>query len=148
MPKLFKTAALFGFALLITTLACVQKPQHQMVNAIPKKITEPADKNFETFYKHFERDSVFQLSRIIFPVKLTITYDDDTHTIKLIKKADWKYFNTLDSKAEKYIVQTKHLNSTQYKTIINIEDTGYDMEYRFINKGSKWWLAGIEDNGD
>ncbi|MEO6524310.1 MAG: DUF4348 domain-containing protein [Mucilaginibacter sp.] len=145
-----KHIARYGLLLIGILFTLVSCTNNKKVNAVQTETVKPdtADKNFDTFFTRFETDSVFQLSRISFPIKKTILEDDTTKTVNEIKRNDWKYHNILTDKSEKYIIDKIKVNQSEYKTAISIEDTGVHIEYNFVNKDGKWWLVDIVDNGD
>lgn len=55
-------------------------------------IDDTASESFNIFFNRFSTDSVFQISRIEFPLKLTIIGGEgESDTIKFIEKKEWRF---------------------------------------------------------
>ena len=139
-----------AFILLITTITCcnINKGSSQSVKVnrqilIPKKGTALED--FDSFFYRFKTDSLFQLSRIKFPLKLTIT-DDDVDTIKLIQKKDWRFI--FHQKEDKEIIKKVVTGENMVNVELMIEDTGVSINHYFVNTNDKWMLTAIKDESD
>ena len=112
------------------------------------------DENFDTFYKKFYSDSLFQISRITFPMKgiNSDEYDPDLgdkNPPYFWKKKDWNFLHTLDQN----IVKDKHEYGVDvYKKVIKHntnsfvvekiyrEESGYSEERWFKKANGKWFL--------
>lgn len=95
--------------------------------------------NFDAFYNRFHTDSLFQMSRIKFPLQ-GIKVDGEGE-----KK--WSKKNWITMKAKIYDVDTTRFKTDYKKTDDSftekfwIEDSGYVSEYRFNLIHKKWYLV-------
>jgi hypothetical protein len=100
--------------------------------------------NFEVFFEKFSSDSVFQKSRIKFPLPAE-TYDIDkgSYLKSATNAAEWSFFNIkeLDRK-----ILTTSKEKDQNTVNIQIEDTGVSVDYIFRKQGNKWKLTKIVDS--
>lgn len=103
------------------------------------------DLKFDSFFKKFESDRNFQLSRTQFPLKV-ITHIEDGQSIKFLKKSEWKYTNFSKIKNIEIKKTSKAKNETDVK--LSITDTGVQVVYHFKIKNGEWWLLGITDMSD
>jgi hypothetical protein len=104
--------------------------------------------NFDTFFNKFEADSATQLSRIDFPLKNIVksTDGETPDTIKTMLRSDWKYSNF---KHIKYLITKKiFINKTQMEVLFQIEETGVEVHYYFVNTNGYWRLHSITDDSD
>jgi hypothetical protein len=104
-----------------------------------------AKEDFNTFFKKFEHDKAFQLSRITFPVKVLQIDEDDKRKKVFISKAKWEYTDLLSSKKEKYILKIGKVKNNECAVNVMIEDTGVMVTHTFQLRSGKWWLILIED---
>jgi hypothetical protein len=132
------------FSLTVFLLSC-QKKQDKVVLENKKTLKIFEKEGFDEFFIKFNKDSIFQASRIVFPLKNDI-YDSDSNECnhKHIKKAEWKYFNSL-SLSKEYI---RNINKKKEETILNIQavDTGINVDYVFILVKEQWFLIKIVDS--
>ena len=119
-------------------------------------IPENCNKTFEEFFENFAKDSLFQKSRVKYPVKLIIGYYDfdkrkDTTSVELIlNKNKFNYIDftedkdAMDKEYDKYTVSIENLDS-----IANYKLTGYDngirVNYKFKLINGCWFLVEILD---
>ena len=112
--------------------------------AAPKKSAKAED--FDKFYDRFHTDSLFQISRVKFPIEGFCVSSD---TI-----AKWSTKNWLMIRTRIYDV-----DKTQYKVSYNktdktftervwIENAGLVTECRFELIGGKWWLVYLQDENN
>ncbi|MBO7433841.1 MAG: hypothetical protein J6U13_08850 [Salinivirgaceae bacterium] len=105
-----------------------------------------AVENFDKFYDRFHNDSLFQISRVKFPIE-GFCVSSDTIT-------KWSTKNWLMMRTRIYDVDT-----TQYKVSYNktdktftervwIENAGLVTECRFELIGGKWWLVYLQDENN
>lgn len=104
------------------------------------------NENFDVFIKRFSNDSVFQKSRIIFPLKAetydveTFTYNNEYETLE-----NWRFerlFNHSNPKIINNIKTVKNQKIFLYQT----EDTGIHIEYFFKLTKNRWVLYLIKDS--
>ena len=106
---------------------------------------DPPTENFDDFFRKFEADSVFQLARVSFPLKV-IYKSDDGDSIRILKKNNWKY---ISFRGEKHIVISKKLiRNKQVNVNLSVEDTGISVNHFFTNNNGKWQLISVEDESD
>ncbi len=99
------------------------------------------EEKFENFKKQFFADSIFQKSRIKFPVKNILNDVDYGQKIEEIKISDWSFLNIYKPE---YIINFEHKQKT-VSLIIQINDTGIYVIYRFNKIDGMWYLTEIED---
>jgi len=95
--------------------------------------------NFDEFYGRFHTDSIFQMSRIKFPLKgIKVDWEGE-------KK--WSVKNWITLKTQIYDIDTMQFKTEYLKTDHSfmqkfwIEDSGYSSEYRFHVINKKWYLV-------
>jgi hypothetical protein len=110
------------------------------------KNADAIDLKFDSFFKKFESDRNFQLSRIQFPLKVTSITEDDEQHIKFMKKSEWTYTNFVKIKN----IEIKEISKTksEIEVKLSITDTGVQVVYHFKNKNGQWWLCAITDQSD
>lgn len=113
---------------------------------------EVIDDNFNDFIKKFSSDSIFQLSRISFPLK-TKMYDIDNErdTIIFLEKHGFELMDFRKKKSEgKYDQWEQKIVVDKSNTSAKIEirgiDNGIMVDYLFEKDKDGWMLVGIEDN--
>jgi hypothetical protein len=128
----------------------LQENDKIIINDSFKNISNKTDKigDFKSFFNEFNKDTIFQISRIIYPVEIkTFDYFTETDSITYLKKNEWKpYLNVIDNKEFKYIVEIEELIiDKETKVNIQIEDTGVYVDYYFKKIDNQWYLYKIED---
>jgi hypothetical protein len=112
------------------------------------KVQKPVNnKNevFDVFFKMFDSDSTIQASRIKYPLKVVLRYEEGD-TIKVIRRGDWKYFPL--SKIKNGIISKDSVKANKINLISQIGDTGVQVTYFFVKEKGRWWLNSIVDDGD
>lgn len=113
-----------------------------------------ADENFNDFYKKFYIDSLFQASRVIFPLKgfNSDEYDEelgDKNPPYFWKKKDWSFLTTLEKDylkvdkkdwVEEYRKVIKYNKDSTVLEKVYIVDSGYIVERKFKKLKGKWFL--------
>lgn len=95
--------------------------------------------DFDAFYDKFHRDSIFQMSRIKFPLKGIM--------IDGWEQEKWNKENWLTLKTKVYDIDTTMYMTDYIKTNKSfvekawIKDSGFFMEYRFKVIRKKWYLV-------
>ena len=126
----------------ISLLSCknnfkIKKQVEQQVDVIV--LTE----KFNVFYEHFHSDSVFQISRIIFPLngyEINENYnpiertDEDFHW----NKSDWKIHRKINGTKDLKIT-TNQSDNLVVETIF-IPNTGFEIVRKFKLINGKWFL--------
>jgi len=148
----FKFGLLPGFIFLVfinfnsCSSSTAKKDSLPAVKNVPVTSNDKGE-DFDTFFKKFKLDSVFQVSRIKFPLKLTIS-SDDGDTTRFIPKSSWKYISFTASKKEKGIIKKIHVKADEVNVQYTIEDSGIEVEHFFFNVNGKWWLTFAKDESD
>jgi hypothetical protein len=135
--------------------ACNYKKNHLdkqiMKDSLPQKQVskEPSNNSvyeqFDVFFKRFEVDSVFQKSRINFPLK-NILKAEEGDTVKSIDSDKWEFTNFKNIK--NLILKENKISKYNVNMILQIEDTGVNVTYSFVYKDSSWRLSLIVDESD
>jgi hypothetical protein len=110
------------------------------------------DETFEEFFKEFAKDSIFQVSRIKYPLKWKYLNDvtDNELTIELVKYGSFNYIDfTNDEVAykneySKYSVDIDKSNEHILYTLHGI-DNGIHVIYKFNLIEDCWYLVEILD---
>lgn len=105
-------------------------------------VTNETDKDFDSFFKRFSGDSVFQQARIKFPLKVTMI-EDEENQVKWIKNKEWVYTDFIHFKSVR--LQQERISDKAVKLIFMIEDTGVLIHHYFQKENGKWMLVSIED---
>jgi len=110
------------------------------------------DEDFQIFRKKFFSDSIFQISRIQFPVQIfnldrekfwLIVFGEPVDTLKLMPKNNWYFHYSLESDTAYYEVKIKFDD----KLVVYVErgkDFGIATVYKFIILDGKWFLTRVE----
>jgi len=98
---------------------------------------------FNSFYKAFHQDSLFQISRIQFPLP-GINSDDMTvnDSIYFWKKEDWLFQHMVDTTL--FIRKLSITDGTAEEDITS-KEPGVLIKRRFKNDRGKWYLVLYED---
>lgn len=108
-------------------------------------IPDNVDKDFETFLSYFNKDSVFQLSRIDFPFKIEENDSNYDLVERIIQKSEWR---KIDFSYDKSIAN-KEVDGYEQKTVVDgnkavIEvrgiENGIFFDAYFEKKNGKWKL--------
>ncbi|WP_293310855.1 DUF4348 domain-containing protein [Pedobacter sp. UBA5917] len=114
-----------------------------------KTVPDHAEESFDQFFKKFDTDSVFQHSRIEFPLKYESLDDEgDPNTISYISKSDLPHIGLNKLKEPKMMHTKKITDSSKIEMKFVIEDTGYEKKLVFEKKGEKWFLFAVSDLSD
>ncbi|MFT3794155.1 DUF4348 domain-containing protein [Flavobacterium sp.] len=109
----------------------------------PKKIDEP----FNAFLLHFNTDTVFQKSRVVFPL-VTMqaeTENSDQLSKKFITEADYQ---SIDLSWNDSYTQQVLLNDRKATIQIRGVDNGIHTDVFFEKKNGQWKLVGWTDLSD
>jgi hypothetical protein len=95
--------------------------------------------NFDDFYSKFHSDSIFQMSRIKFPLKGKQIDGDGERGWS---KEKWVLFKTPIYKVDTLKFRTEYKKTkTMFKEKVWIESSGFSFECRFELIDSKWYLV-------
>ena len=112
------------------------------------------DDRFETFLSKFNADSIFQVSRIVFPLKGEVL-DMESDNLELItKKIEKSEFSKFDftyniEKANPLIdsyTQDIKVNGNRAEIIFSGIENGINAVYFFEKRGGKWMLVYFQDH--
>lgn len=145
-------------ALIISFAACSQKKTAENISpkTTDKAVKESNTGNEEDFYDFldkFNKDRIFQLKRVMFPVRATLANIADEGMApmnEMIEKYDWEHLDlTYDST---YLTR----EFDQYHQDVFFDTDSATIEQRGINNGihanyyfklkeGKWYLVGLEE---
>jgi len=120
------------------------KPDHSKTNSTVNKLPNNVDLKFETFLKHFNSDSLFQISRIDFPLKGKELDEEDGKEITVNKsefrKLDFNEPQKDSSDTNRYELKIKVDGN---KAIVETRgiDNGIYIDTYFEKKEGKWKLV-------
>lgn len=149
-----KSICLVVFTMLLGMQSCNENQKEKASGTTKREPVsqETTNEAFNTFFQHFSDDSVFQLSRIQFPISYYSMDIEDNKEEYVFNKNDFWYIDfTVDSEAAIRSVDP-------YEPIIEREDSkaiyirkgidnGIRIEYYFErNDEGKWHLVRIIDN--
>ncbi|MBE8723618.1 DUF4348 domain-containing protein [Flavobacterium hungaricum] len=131
-----------------TTTSKQENKKQEIVNE-EKQETKIANEDFETFLKEFSRDSIFQVSRVKFPLKTTETNFESTEE-KIISKSEYKKMDftypedaatrQLDAYTQKNVLK----NNLMIVEIRGVDNGIYtDIIFEKIN--GRWFLKTLND---
>lgn len=120
-----------------------KKTETQETSIKLTKHTVPSE-SFDSFYNKFHKDSLFQLSRVTFPLK---GYAMDTsENIMVWKKENWIMHKNTTQEMDTSIFKVETEKSPHlYKEKIYIEGGGYSSERVFQKVNGKWYLVQFFD---
>ncbi len=137
----------FAFACNRTSKEITQQEKNTEKTIPPKaeyKTKPLAPEKFDRFYQKFHNDSIFQVSRIKFPLQgYTI---DSTGRHNAWKKENWVMHKIIVNHIDtsQFTVE-KDLTSTTYKEKIYIEGGGFSATRIFKMFDGKWFLTSYID---
>mgnify|MGYP004704182507 CR=1 FL=1 len=95
--------------------------------------------DFDVFYDKFHRDSIFQMSRIKFPLKGIMV---DGWVQEKWKKKNWSTLKTKVYDIDTTMYMTDYIKTDKsFVEKVWIKDSGFFMEYRFNLIRRKWYLV-------
>ena len=103
------------------------------------------DEEFHDFDKRFHSDSIFQMSRITFPLKGNIV---DGFEKKNWSEKEWEILRTsvTEKTVEKDFKKQTIFSDSLVTEKIWIENSGFIFERHFKKIDGKWYLVFCEDN--
>ncbi|WP_295794604.1 DUF4348 domain-containing protein [Mucilaginibacter sp.] len=115
----------------------------------PKTSQKNADENFDVFFSRFKTDSVFQKSRIRFPLKIKLTAGEgDIDSTNLIPAGSLPYINLFTVNGAKRIVKKTVLSPVKVDVLFQLQDNGFEENFTFVKKAGQWNLVLIVDESD
>lgn len=125
------------------------------ISGIEEAVPTPSDcgHSFDAFFERFTKDSVFQKSRVKYPLKWY--YLEDNESSKMIvgfinKPSEYNYIDfsvdkdAMNNEYDKYSISIEDLGST-VNYILNGYDNGINIKYIFKKINYCWLLVEIED---
>lgn len=111
--------------------------------------------SFIQFLQKFMNDSIFQVSRIKFPIKIdTWTGDEEEarDTTYLVKQSNWRFFsiyNGIDSLTNFSNNWNSSIKPTNQLTLfLGGVENGISVKYYFQRINNTWYLVRLEDDSD
>lgn len=157
MDRIFKCGCI-GFVLACNVFAVSCNHKQEVTNATSQieketeKISTVTVENFDAFFERFSKDSVFQKSRIKFPLK-TSYHEDPTegeivHYLKDSSETEYIDFTgdslAMNKETDKFAPKVeKTAKGMVYKRIGY--DNGIYISYIFILSDNSWFLSEILD---
>jgi len=113
----------------------------------PSSSQKNADGNFDAFFTRFKTDSVFQKSRIRFPLKIKFTAGESCcDATNLIPAGGLPYIDTYAANAAEGIITKTILGPEKVIVKFQVAGTGVEENFTFVKKDSQWNLVLIVDN--
>ena len=132
---------------LLFMIGCNTSADKSISYRAKKGLTRTED--FDLFFKKFNADSVFQYSRVVYPLKIkTAIENSDNWTTKFLLQKEYKYFDLTKYDGQKSIINKTRVSSKKMTIHYAVEDTGIGLDYYFITKNGRWWLSYVEDYSD
>ena len=138
------------FLIGILLFSCKEVNNNLKQNQTPKRNvlnkSSISKENFDVFFDKFSNDSLFQHSRIKFPLRNEVyNSDNKEYEISKIDKEKWKFFNIKGLPAN-YIIKLSNKGDYQHVFNVQIIDTGVNVDYIFMALDGKWMLINIIDS--
>jgi hypothetical protein len=126
----------------------LKAPVKQPFQKANENIAQASSEDFNLFFKKFNADAAFQLSRVRFPFKMLEMPDQEEKQAppRFTQKKDWKYFRMLTE--GETVTKRKHINKTTVRIQLMVKETGVLVFYYFKCINGKWWLDHSEDASD
>ncbi|NMM50766.1 DUF4348 domain-containing protein [Marinigracilibium pacificum] len=112
---------------------------------------ELVPEEFDSFFDKYSTDSIFQITRTLFPLEEKIwEIGEDEPTSETINRSQWNFitFNYHDSLSTRKIdPYTQSVNYGMDTTKIEIRgvDNGIFTDFNFVNRDGQWFLISIHD---
>ncbi|MNQ05566.1 hypothetical protein D3C85_183040 [compost metagenome] len=102
--------------------------------------SKTASEDFNEFFKKFNADPKFQISRVIFPVKYRANNDDFELSDYTMAKEGYKVLHLNNKADEKYLKRTFLVKKNKVTLQERGLDNGIYIDYIFELKDNKWFL--------
>ena len=102
---------------------------------------QAVDEDFKAFVERFVTDCEFQKSRVVFPVE-ALLHEEDTVRVVMVDEKDWG--DCVPFSEYKLMIGSSITDGVTV-LIVQVEDTGVWVEYRFGLVDNKWFLQRVED---
>lgn len=159
-----KTLKIYCYLLLtLTIMGCknesqktrIEKPIESKKKLTQINILKNIDDNFKTFLDNFSKDSVFQISRVIFPLKVTeLDYNNELESIvKIIQKKEYTKLDfeyPKDALTREFDRYTQNIKTKGNKAVVEIRgvDNGIYSDFYFEKINGKWHLKSWNDSSN
>jgi hypothetical protein len=112
--------------------------------------SDSVDNSFKIFIKAFSQDSVFQISRIDFPLNCDYMTDDEDGTMlnKKIEQKEWQIINLDEPDEYGLLIEIGKEFNKQVEVKVNGIDNGIAVNYYFKKISEKWYLVKIIDQSN
>lgn len=114
-------------------------------SAVYAQNAKTAPEDFNVFFKKFNADHKFQISRVIFPLKYKMNNDDLELTHYTMNKDKYKALNISNKANENHLKQTLIIKKNKVTVQQRGLDSGLYIDYIFELKDNKWFLKSWED---
>jgi hypothetical protein len=119
------------------------------------KIPENVDEDFKDFLNYFSKDSIFQVSRVIFPLRV-LEVDENNMIDSIEKSISKKEYTKLDftypkdALTREFDKYTQKIKTTENKTVVEIRgfDNGICTDFVFEKLNGKWFLKSWNDTSN
>lgn len=142
-----KTRLILSWIILILLTGCVLKNKGD----VGLRSTQQ-DSSFKDFFMKFSRDSLFQISRIQFPLKYSYFEEyNDSLMVERIEIKDWNYIDFEDdsmaykNNEDAYQIRFIEKGRDSVEYLRKGIDNGINMSYTFKRIVSQWFLVEIVD---
>ncbi|MES2278161.1 MAG: hypothetical protein V4592_19180 [Bacteroidota bacterium] len=132
--------------------SCNNSPKLKQGKKDPLKLAPTPNatiENFDKFFKRYQIDSAFQISRTIFPLKYIVTGDEgENDSTKYIAKSKVGFNKMFISNKGKMVLRKERKGPDKCNVVFQIQDTGFQNDFMFELKDNKWYLAYVADHSD
>lgn len=104
-----------------------------------------ASEDFNEFFKKFNADPKFQVSRVIFPLKYKANNEDFELIDYTMTKEKYKVLHLNNKADEKYLKRTLSVKKNKATLQHRGLDNGIYIDYIFELKDNKWFLKTLVD---
>lgn len=105
--------------------------------------------DFTEFFKKFDSDSVFQRTRIKFPLKIVDMDETGEKQIEsYISAKEISHIGIGSLKEPNMILKKKQVAMDKFEIQFTTDDTGYEVNYFFERRLGKWFLISVRDLSD
>lgn len=142
--KFFKLGIIFTVIIFFVSCNKGKKIEKSGLENPSKKVEKKLAENFEEFNKKFHSDSIFQISRVDFPIEGKYVSGFDQH---YWTKKNWEFQIipvSEKSMSEEYLhslVKTDSVITERFW----IQDSGFEVERTFKLINNKWFLVYYND---
>jgi len=107
--------------------------------------SKATSEDFNEFFKKFNSDSKFQISRVIFPLKYKANNEDFELLDYTMTKEKYKVLHLNNKADEKYLKRTLLVKKSKATLEERGLDNGIYIDYIFELKDNKWFLKTFDD---